>query len=86
MKGARNGRTWDETDYNLSVRSLRPFQQRLPSPPPFLQIQLLSPFQDDRKMFIGGLSWETTVDEMKEYFAKYGDVKDAGTCPLTLMG
>jgi len=33
--------------------------------------------QDDRKMFIGGLSWETTVDEMKEYFAKYGDVKDA---------
>ena len=34
--------------------------------------------QDDRKMFIGGLSWETTVDEMKEYFAKYGDVKDAG--------
>ena len=29
-------------------------------------------------MFIGGLSWETTVDEMKEYFAKYGDVKDAG--------
>ena len=43
------------------------------------------PFQDDRKMFIGGLSWETTVDEMKEYFAKYGDVKDAGTCPLTLM-
>ena len=34
--------------------------------------------QDDRKMFIGGLSWETTVDEMKEYFTKYGDVKDAG--------
>lgn len=33
--------------------------------------------QDDRKMFIGGLSWETTVEEMKEYFAKYGDVKDA---------
>jgi len=33
--------------------------------------------QDDRKMFIGGLSWETTVDEMKEYFTKYGDVKDA---------
>ena len=31
-------------------------------------------------MFIGGLSWETTVDEMKEYFAKYGDVKDAGEC------
>ena len=32
-------------------------------------------------MFIGGLSWETTVDEMKEYFAKYGDVKDAGKIP-----
>jgi len=33
--------------------------------------------QDDRKMFIGGLSWETTVEELKEYFAKYGEVKDA---------
>ena len=32
---------------------------------------------DPRKMFIGGLSWETTVEELKEYFSQFGEVKDA---------
>ena len=32
---------------------------------------------DPRKMFIGGLSWETTVEELKEYFTQFGEVKDA---------
>jgi len=32
---------------------------------------------DDRKIFVGGLSWETTVKDMKEYFGKFGAVDDA---------
>jgi len=31
---------------------------------------------NDRKIFVGGLNWETTEDDMKEYFSKYGDVLD----------
>ena len=30
---------------------------------------------DDRKLFVGGLTWETTVDQLKTYFEKYGTVK-----------
>ncbi|XP_066150693.1 RNA-binding protein squid isoform X2 [Euwallacea fornicatus] len=29
---------------------------------------------DDRKLFIGGLSWETTDKELREYFSKYGEI------------
>jgi RNA recognition motif-containing protein len=28
------------------------------------------------KIFVGGLSWETTEDELLVYFEKYGDVVD----------
>ncbi|MGH0146167.1 UNVERIFIED_CONTAM: hypothetical protein FKN15_011570 [Acipenser sinensis] len=28
------------------------------------------------KMFIGGLSWQTTQEGLKEYFSKFGDVKE----------
>ncbi|KAK6483618.1 RNA-binding protein Musashi-like protein 1 isoform X4 [Huso huso] len=31
---------------------------------------------DPCKMFIGGLSWQTTQDGLKEYFSKFGDVKE----------
>ena len=30
---------------------------------------------DDRKLFVGGLTWETTVDQLKAYFEQYGTVK-----------
>jgi len=31
---------------------------------------------DERKIFVGGLSWETTVDDLREYFNKFGKVED----------
>ena len=32
---------------------------------------------DDRKLFVGSLSWETKEDQFKEYFSKFGPVKQA---------
>lgn len=29
---------------------------------------------DQGKLFIGGISWETTEDKLKDYFGNYGDV------------
>jgi len=31
---------------------------------------------EEGKLFLGGLSWETTEDKLKEHFGKYGDIKD----------
>ena len=29
-----------------------------------------------RKMFIGGLSWQTTPEGLKEYFSKFGEIAE----------
>lgn len=29
---------------------------------------------DQGKLFIGGISWETTEDKLKDYFSNYGEV------------
>lgn len=31
---------------------------------------------DDRKLFVGSLAWETDEDQFREYFAKYGAIKE----------
>jgi len=31
---------------------------------------------DDRKLFVGGLSWETKEPKLKEYFGKYGEIEN----------
>lgn len=30
---------------------------------------------DDRKLFVGGLSWETTDKELRDHFGQYGDIE-----------
>ncbi|KAG7211848.1 hypothetical protein KM043_011070 [Ampulex compressa] len=31
--------------------------------------------QEDRKLFVGGLSWETTDKELRDHFGTYGDIE-----------
>src|SRR5687767_11835585 len=40
--------------------------------PPQSQIEDPNP----GKMFVGGLSWQTTIDTLREYFCKFGDIAD----------
>jgi len=40
---------------------------------------------DTRKMFIGGLSWETSIAELQEYFEKFGSIKEV-TIKTDFMG
>ncbi|CAF4609936.1 unnamed protein product, partial [Rotaria magnacalcarata] len=32
--------------------------------------------EDDRKLFVGGLTWDTTQDDLREYFSSFGNILD----------
>ncbi|XP_030752221.1 RNA-binding protein squid isoform X2 [Sitophilus oryzae] len=41
---------------------------------------------DDKKLFIGGLSWETTDKDLREYFSKYGEIESINVKTDSLTG
>ncbi|XP_050306317.1 RNA-binding protein squid isoform X2 [Anthonomus grandis grandis] len=41
---------------------------------------------DDRKLFVGGLSWETTDKELREYFGKYGEIESINVKTDSMTG
>lgn len=41
---------------------------------------------DDRKLFVGGLSWETTDKELRDYFGKYGDIESINVKTDSMTG
>ena len=52
--------------YAINTTSKQQFQQ--PAQPAAV------PDEAARKIFIGGLNWDTTEDSLKEYFSRFGDV------------
>lgn len=52
------------------------------------QIKTEDSVQDDEagKLFVGGLSWETTQEKLKEYFSRFGEVIDCVVMKNTATG
>ncbi|WCJ39505.1 RNA-binding (RRM/RBD/RNP motifs) family protein [Euphorbia peplus] len=44
---------------------------------PFLNRDSSSSLSNEGKLFVGGVSWETTADTFTNYFSKYGEITDS---------
>jgi squid-like protein len=68
--------TFEATEYEQSTFSQEAAPAEGAENTPGDKINASKNDDDDRKIFVGGLSWETTVKDLKEYFTKYGGVSD----------
>ncbi|XP_020607587.1 RNA-binding protein Musashi homolog 1-like [Orbicella faveolata] len=59
--------------YLLFSCSCRKMEADSPQPSGASKVDLPN---DPGKMFVGGLSWETTAEGLQTYFSKYGDLKE----------
>ena len=64
----RSRRRW----WKLRRKRRKDGETRHQSPPIFIDFRLVC----RRKMFIGGLSWQTSAEGLREYFSKFGDVTE----------
>ncbi|XP_071494192.1 heterogeneous nuclear ribonucleoprotein A/B-like isoform X1 [Diadema antillarum] len=68
------------TDYTqqseTAEQSMDQTEEAKGSGKPGEQIYASKDQEDDRKLFVGGLAWDTTNDSLKKYFSAFGDVVD----------
>jgi RNA-binding protein Musashi len=53
-------------------------KMRSPTAIQIIEPNMLAKIEDQNpgKMFVGGLSWQTNIDTLRDYFVKYGDIAD----------
>uniref|UniRef100_X2AZP4 RRM domain-containing protein n=1 Tax=Capitella teleta TaxID=283909 RepID=X2AZP4_CAPTE len=75
--GNGNSEQYQEDDQAYQEQNYAPPETQEPlQPPSGPPAMKRDDHDDDRKLFVGGLSWETTVKDMREYFTQFGEVLD----------